>query len=454
MFVVALICGYSYAIHSRAHYDELDRVLHGIAAHVESELATAPSEQEDVLKASLLLGTGIRLLDRAGRVQGQSQNAVPVPAIDLQRMLSTPYVRPYSPIAALAPALHVVESGGGRFGLLTDAGGYRYRVYLKPRPDSAGYLIATLPLSHLDSTVKGFAQLMFALAFAGGFVAFGAGWIVAQQVLRPVTILTDAAAAISESRQFSQRVADGHGRDELARLARTFNAMLASLQDAYESQVRFVAAASHELRAPLTVIQANLDLLQAAKGSEADRSTAIIEASAESQRMARLVADLLALARADAGVPIRRDPVELDHLVLEVLGEARHLKSGQRLEITDIEPSVVRGDRDQLKQLLLNVIENAIKYTLPGGLIRVAITHRGREAVVSVRDTGVGIGPDDLPRVFERFFRADPARSRDPGGSGLGLSIAQWVATEHGGGIEIASHLGKGTTVLIRLPTT
>ena len=148
MFVVVLICGYSYAIHSRAHYDELDRVLHGIAAHVESELATAPSEQEDVLKASLLLGTGIRLLDRAGRVQGQSQNAVPVPPIDLQRMLSTPYVRPYAPFAALAPALHVVESGGGRFGLLTDAGGYRYRVYLKPRPDSAGYLIATLPLSH------------------------------------------------------------------------------------------------------------------------------------------------------------------------------------------------------------------------------------------------------------------------------------------------------------------
>lgn len=454
MFVVVLICGYSYAIHSRAHYDELDRVLHGIAAHVEAELAKAPSEQDDVLNASLLLGTGIRILDRDGRMQGQSQNAVSVPAIDLQRMLSTPYVRPYSRIAAMAPALHVVEGGRGRFSLLTDSGGNRYRVYLKPRRNSAGYLVATLPLSHLDTAVKAFAELMLVLVLGGGFVAFGAGWIVARQVLRPVTILTNAATAISESRQFSQRVADGRGRDELARLARTFNAMLASLQDAYESQVRFVAAASHELRAPLTVIQANLDLLQAAKGSEADRSTAIVEASAETQRMARLVADLLALARADAGVPIRRDPVELDHLVLEVLGEARHLKSGQRLEITEIEPSVVRGDRDQLKQLFLNVIENAIKYTLPSGLIRVAITHRGREAVVVVRDTGVGIGPDDLPRVFERFFRADPARSRDPGGSGLGLSIAQWVAAEHGGGIEIASHLGKGTTVLIRLPTT
>ena len=121
--------------------------------------------------------------------------------------------------------------------------------------------------------------------------------------------------------------------------------------------------------------------------------------------------------------------------------------------VTDIEPSVVRGDRDRLMQLFLNIIENAIKYTPPTGHIGVAITHLGREAVVVIRDSGVGISADDLPRVFERFFRADPARSRDPGGSGLGLAIAQWVAAEHGGRIELASLPGVGTTVTIRLPT-
>jgi signal transduction histidine kinase len=270
--------------------------------------------------------------------------------------------------------------------------------------------------------------------------------------LHPVTILTNAAEAIAESRQFSRRVADAQHRDELGRLARTFNAMLASLQDAYESQVRFVSAASHELRAPLTVIQANLDLLQGAKLSSGERETSIAEASAEANRMTRLVGDLLLLARADAGVPIRRDSVELDRVVLEVLGEARHLTRGQRIEVINIEPAVVRGDRDRLKQLFLNIVENSIKYTPPTGNIGVEINLSNREAVVVIRDTGVGISAEDLPRVFDRFYRADPARSRDPGGSGLGLAIAQWVAAEHGGTIELKSRPGEGTIVSIRLP--
>ena len=168
--------------------------------------------------------------------------------------------------------------------------------------------------------------------------------------------------------------------------------------------------------------------------------------------MARLVADLLVLARADAGVPIRRELVELDRVVLEVLGEARHLARGQQIEVKDIAPVLVRGDRDRLKQLFLNIVENAIKYTPATGSVSVMISRQNRDAVVTVRDTGVGISADDLPRVFERFYRADPARSRDPGGSGLGLAIAQWVAAEHGGTIELASRLGEGATVTIRLP--
>jgi two-component system, OmpR family, sensor kinase len=450
--VVALVCGYSYAIHSRTHYDELDRVLHGVTAHVGEELAAATSQRDNVLEASRLLGAGIRILDRDGQVREQSRNAASAPAIDVPRMFTSPYARPYPAIAALAPALHIPEDAPGRFGLLTDTHRNRFRVYIEPLQDGSGYLAATIPLSHIDDAVAGFGHLMLAMALAGGLVAFGAGWFVARRALHPVTTLTNAAVAIAESRQFSQRVAAGPGRDELGRLAHTFNAMLASLQDAYESQVRFVSAASHELCAPLTVIQANLDLLSAARMPEEERETAIGEASTEANRMARLVADLLVLARADAGVPIRREAVELDRIVLEVLGEARHLTRGQRLEVTDVEPSVVRGDRDRLKQLFLNLIDNAINYTPPTGHIGVAITHHGREALVVIRDTGVGISSDDLPRVFERFFRADPARSRDPGGSGLGLTIAQWIVAEHGGTMELSSRLAEGTTVTIRLP--
>lgn len=450
--VVAFVCAYSYAVHSRTHYDELDRVLQSVAAHVGDELATASSPQHDVLQASLLLGAGIRVFDHEGRVLEQSRNTASVPEIDLPGMLTSSHMHPYSAVAALAPGLHTPGESSARFGLLADTLGRRYRVYVAPLADGSRYLAATMPLAHIDAAVQRFARLMLAMALAGGLVAFGVGWIVARRALRPVATLTNAAAAIAESRQFSQRVGDGAGHDELGRLARTFNAMLASLEDAYESQVRFVSAASHELRAPLTVIQANLDLLQGTRMSASERDTAITESSAEAIRMARLVQDLLVLARADAGVPIRREPVELDRVVFEVLGEARHLIRGQRVEITDVEPAIVRGDRDRLKQLFLNIIENAIKYTPPTGRIEVTITNRAGDVGVVVRDTGIGISPSDLPHVFERFFRADPARSRDSGGSGLGLSIAHWVAVEHGGSIELASRLGEGTAATVRLP--
>ena len=451
--VVAFVCAYSYAIHSRTHYDEVDRVLHAVAAHVGGELVAAPSHRADILEAALLLGAGIRVLDSRGALLAQSRNAASAPSIDPAQILRSGSIRPYPLIAALAPSLQVHDRVAGGFGVLRQNEGGRLRVYVERLPDGSSYLAATMPLAHIDDAVSRFGVFMLLMAIAGGAIAFGVGWFVARRALSPVATLTTAAAAIAKSRQFSERVADGKRHDELGQLAHTFNTMLASLQEAYESQIRFVSSASHELRAPLTVIQANLDLLQAAGMSEDERATAIAEASTEANRMTRLVADLLLLARADAGVEMRQQLVELDPIVLEVIGEARHLKSEQHLEVIDIAPSVVRGDRDRLKQLFLNLIENAIKYTPASGSVRVGVANRGHEAVVEIHDTGVGIDAKDLPRIFERFYRADPARSRDPGGSGLGLSIAQWIAKEHRGSIQIASRIGVGTTVTVRLPT-
>lgn len=451
--VVALVCGYSYAVHARTHYDELDRELHGVADHVAEEMSQSGRDEGDILNASLLLGAGIRVLDGDGRVEAQSKAARAAPVIDLSRILTAPSARPYAAIAALAPALHMPEGAPGKFSVVTGADGDRYRVYLAPLRDRPEYLAATVPLTHIDRAVAGFARLMLAMALIGGLVAFVAGWLLARRVLRPVAMLTDAAATIATSREFSRRVAAGSQHDELGRLAHTFNTMLASLEGAYESQLRFVAAASHELRAPLTVVQANLDLLRSGRLSHTERAAAVVEAHDEAGRMTRLVTDLLILARADAGVPILRRPVELDRVVLQVVGEARHLMHGRQVEVTKVEPVLILGDSDRLKQLFLNVVENAIKYTAPEGQIRIGIERTAQHAVVTIRDTGMGIGAGDLPRVFERFFRADPARSRDDGGSGLGLSIARWVVTEHGGTIDLASALGRGTTVTIRLPT-
>jgi signal transduction histidine kinase len=242
-------------------------------------------------------------------------------------------------------------------------------------------------------------------------------------------------------------------QDELGRLARTFNAMLASLQQAYQAQKQFVSDASHELRAPLTAIQGNLELIERHPDMPAeDRQEAMGEASREARRLTQLVADLLALARADAGVPLRHERVELDRVVLDALSQARRLAHGQRLEVDALEPAQVDGDPDRLKQLTLILLDNALKYTPREGSISVGLLRNGMTVALEVHDTGIGISKDDLPRVFERFYRADPARRRDEGGTGLGLSIARWIAEQHGADIKLSSEPGRGTRVLVSLP--
>ena len=449
--IVALVCGYSYAVHSRTHYDELDRLLHGVTAHVRAERSTSVTGSSGVLEPALLLGATIRVFDRDGRLRERTGGADSTSVADVRRVGTRKSQRPYPLVAALVPALHRPSHAPGRFDMMVGARGDRTRLYVETLPDG-GYIITTMPLAHLDDAVRGFGHLMFAMALAAGVLAFSVGWLVARRALRPVATMTATAAAIASSRHFSRRVPDAPTHDELGRLAHTFNVMLTSLQETYDSQVRFVSAASHELRAPLTVIQANLDLLRTAPMPQAEREVALGEASSEAHRMARLVADLLALARADAGVPLKHDPVELDRLVLDVLGEARHLARGQRIQVVKVEPTMVRGDQDRLRQLFLNLVENSLKYTATSGHVTVSIGREGTNATVVIRDDGVGIGAADLPHVFDRFYRADPARSRDPGGSGLGLSIAKWVASEHGGSLELESRLGVGTSVTVRLP--
>ena len=450
--VVALVCSYSYAIHSRTHYDELDRVLFGVAEHAGEMISSSPAMSHNVVEASLMPDAGIMIVQPDGKVVAASPVARVVPSIDPQRILRAPSERPYSGIALLAPALATMDANVGTFGIVRAPDQARFRVLLTPLGGSSNYLVVTAPLMHIDAAVSAFAHLMLWMALAGGLLAFVAGWLLARRALRPVAALTSAAADIAESRELSRRVADGKGTDELGRLARTFNTMLESLEESYQAQVRFVSAASHELRAPLTVVQANLDLLKSHRISNGERETAIAEAHGEAARMTRLVADLLVLARADAGVPIRRDLVELDRLLLDVVGEIRHLVHGQRIEVSGVEPVTVRGDADRLKQLLLNLCENAIKYTPDGGRVTIAIRRQTSDAVVTVADTGIGIAPDDLSHVFERFYRADPARTRDAGGSGLGLAIAQWIAAEHSGRVDLASQPGRGTTATIRIP--
>jgi signal transduction histidine kinase len=329
----------------------------------------------------------------------------------------------------------------------------RWRVYVLPVGDGEDYLVALAPLERLDASVSRFRWLVGGLTLAGAVVTLVAGLLLAGRALRPVAVLTTTAQRITRSRKLDERVPVTASQDELGRLTTTVNAMLASLQQASDAQQRFVSDASHELRAPLTIIQANLDLLERMPALPADERAEILgEASRETHRLSQLVADLLALARADAGIALQRRRVELDRVLLEAVGDARHLARGQRLEIDALEPVVVSGDPDRLRQLLLALLDNAVKYTPAGGRIGVALARDSTNARLTVSDDGVGIPATDLPHVFDRFYRADPARSRDPGGTGLGLPIARWIVEQHGGDITVTSEPGEGTQVRIQLP--
>ena len=301
------------------------------------------------------------------------------------------------------------------------------------------------------------------------------GWFITRSVLSGVNRITKAARSISASHDFSQRVPDRSlfGRDELTSLAFTFNEMLASLEKAYQRQQRFVADASHELRAPITSIRCNLDLLTKAPDLPPEEAqAALTDARAEADRMGRLVNDLLILARSNETTQevkvdgykknnSKNPIIDLDSLLLQVYRQYRQtverdngekIQQGPRLMLQNITPAKVFGDADQLQQVLVALIDNALKYTPYEGSVTLSLTIHKNDAVVTVSDTGIGILPEDLPHIFERFYRADRTRSRDRGGTGLGLTIVQNIVQEHKGNIEAESTPGRGSTFTLKLP--
>ncbi len=462
---ILVICVLIYAIHTRAHYDDLDVNLQSGGEHLLQEYTSGnlPGNEGANLVPGLQPGLEARLYGPQGQVVAQSPGAALSPQIDVLVAAARPFQAAYDPVAGLAPPLMPIAQGHGVFGVATEPDGTRWRLYILTVGEttnmatlSARYLAVLTPLKRLDASIEGFRRLILLLAVAGALLSFASGWLLARRGLKPVASLTSTAEAIAVSGDLGRRVPGTGKDDELGQMASTFNRMLSSVEQAYQAQQHFVSDASHELRAPLTAIQGNLELLERhADMPPAERQEAVSEASRETRRLARLVADLLALARADAGLPIRNDRVELDRILLEALAAGRHLAKGQNIEIAEMEPVIVRGDADRLKQLALILIDNAIKYTAPGGRITLRMRRsrgHGDKVELVVQDTGIGIAPQDLPHLFERFYRADPARSRDPGGTGLGLPIAKWIAEQHGGDIYVESRPAEGTTVTARLP--
>lgn len=445
----------TYGLHARGHYDDRDQVLVSSALHAADHLRSSASPALHLDDGLRELEVDLRLYDAAGNVLESAHHELGAPAVDPRAILAAPAGPAYGLLASLAPSMGAhSHAPDGAFGLIHAADG-RWRVLVEPFPGAeapTSYIVVLTPLTHLDATMGLFRGTLVALALVGLVLALIFSHAIAGRALRPVDRMVQTAQAISRERDLSRRVPTPPHHDELGRLAETFNAMLSSLEASHRTQQRFVADASHELRAPLTAIQGNLELLRMRAVSVADSGEVLADVEREAARLGRLVADLLALARADSGATIVQRPVELDRVVLDTLWAAQPLAHGQTLGVDPFEPAQALGDEDRLRQLVLILLDNAIKYTPSDGSVTLGLRRVEGEAEITVRDTGVGIPPADLPHVFERFYRADPARGRDPGGTGLGLPIARWIVEQHGGSITLASEPEHGTLATVRLP--
>jgi two-component system OmpR family sensor kinase len=298
--------------------------------------------------------------------------------------------------------------------------------------------------------------LLLSAALAGGM-----GWLVAGSALRPVSAMATAARGILTAQDLSQRIPAGHPKDELGMVAGAFNAMLVRLQDSFRNQRQFIADSSHELRTPLTIIRGNADLLQRSPDDPA-RAESLQAIRRETERMAAIIDDLLLLAHLDAPPSAQRRAVDLDAILADVFQALKPVAAGHVLCLGEVEPLQVRGDADQLRRMMLNLAENALKYTPAGSQVTLSCrtsagsppTSEGPHgyAALSVSDNGPGIPAEHLQRLFERFYRVDKTRSREAGGTGLGLAIVKGIAEAHDGFVSVETRTGAGTVFTVTLP--
>ncbi len=335
------------------------------------------------------------------------------------------------------------------------------RVYSAPafyQNDLLAYIQVAESREPMQQTLRQLTTILIAGTLVGTILAAGAAWLVADAALRPLRRMAATARAIGGTSDLSQRIASPHTGDEVERLAETFNAMLDRLEVAFDSHRQFVADASHELRTPLTALRGNTDILQAmTRENRIDielLDESLEDIGSETDRMSRLVHDLLMLARADAGwAPELDDEIDLVVAALEAERIHRPLASEHNLEVrVPDEEILVRGSADQIRQLILILLDNARTHTAPGTAVTLAITADDNEAVVEVSDDGPGFAPEHSERIFDRFYRTDGARARTSGGTGLGLAIARWITEAHGGTISATSAPGEGATFTARLP--
>jgi heavy metal sensor kinase len=357
----------------------------------------------------------------------------------------------------------VKSAAGGRAAGATriTPNGPAVRYVVRPLTGAGPQFGAVLAGASTQGAELGLQQLLSTLVVMiviGVFPAVFVGRWIAQRALEPVDQIITEVREITDGRSLHRRLAVPMVRDELGRLAETLNQMMTRLERSFAALRRFTADASHELKTPLTVVRAGVERAITRPDVPQETLAALEETLQEVNRMTELLDSLLTLARADEGrAELHREPVDLRAIVAEA-GETGDLladHAGVAIEIrTPPQPLVLAVDRSRVRQLLLNLIENAVKYTPRGGNVSVQLGASDGEVRLTVADSGIGIAPGDLPHVFDRFWRADSARTRtgERPGAGLGLAISKWIVEAHGGAIEVQSRPGRGTTFTVTFP--
>lgn len=335
------------------------------------------------------------------------------------------------------------------------------RYVVVPVPEAADQIGAVLVAAPPAPVAFGPSALLRSMLASLPFILAGSillGYLLAGRVFRPLEPMITELEAITDGRSLHRRLAVPTESPEMARLALAANRTFARLEQSFSALHRFIADASHELKTPLMVLRAGVERALTNPGNPPENLEALDNALGEISRMSEMVENLLMLARADEGrAPLVVEPCDLRDLVAEAGETAGLLAEDGQHEVTTAMPDapvLLPVDRNRMRQLLLNLVTNAVKYTPAGGTVGLELEDHGDQVVIRVRDSGVGIAPGDLPHIFDRFWRGDPARSRVGllPGTGLGLAITKWIAEAHGGQIAVASRPGRGTTFTVTLP--
>lgn len=306
----------------------------------------------------------------------------------------------------------------------------------------------------LDNPRQEISEILLLYTLPAAVLTVAGGWWLTRRLLFPVTQLTETAEQITLD-NLNQRLPEGRKDDEFARLTNVFNNMLARLE-ASVSQIRdFTIHASHELKTPLTIMRGEMETALQDETTTPTQRELYASQLDEIQRLTKIVEGLTMLARADAGqLMLGEDTVPLHELVRDSFADAQILAQARDIHVnlTGCEEVMLKGDRHRLRQLLLNLTDNAIKYSEPGGTVEINLRRSYSAADLTISNTGQGIAPEFLPRIFDRFFRGDPAQTANVEGCGLGLAIVEWIVRAHAGSIEISSEPGSITTVHVAFP--